>query len=229
MRLVDTKPINVFLVNDHKIVLWGLERLIASAAPRMQVSGTANNCDELLAKLAFGTPDVIVLDLESGGGNLACLEKLTANPALRVLVLTGATDRGVHQQAAVRGARGVVHKQAETDILLRAIEKVHEGEIWLDRSTLGSVMATLARPNKRSVEAKKLDMLTCKERQIVTMLVQEKGARNKVIADKLHISEHTLRNHFTTIYDKLQVSGRMELYLFASSELRTEGQQLIAA
>ncbi|MBM3342766.1 MAG: response regulator transcription factor [Betaproteobacteria bacterium] len=229
MRLLDTQPINVFLVNDHKLVLWGLERLIASAAPRMRVSGTAGSCDELLAKLASGAPDVIVLDLESGGASLACLEKLAANPTLRVLVLTGATDRELHQQAAVRGARGVVPKQADADVLLRAIYKVHEGEVWLDRGILGRVFSTLAHTRNNPPEAKKIDKLTCKERQIVATLVKAKGARNKIIADKLHISEHTLRNHFTTIYDKLQVSGRLELYLLASSELRDEGEQLIAA
>lgn len=229
MQLVETKPIDVFLVNDHKIVLWGLERLIASAAPRMNMAGTAESCEALMAKLPVARPDVIVLDLEAGGGSLNCLEKLAANYAARVLILTGSNDEAAHQQAAVRGARGVVHKRAEPDMLLRAIEKVHQGEVWLDRNTLGRVMSMLAGPSKKSPQTAKLNTLTCKERLIVSTLVQEKGARNKIIADKLHISEHTLRNHFTTIYDKLQVNGRMELYLFAANQMHGERAELVAA
>ena len=73
-------------------------------------------------------------------------------------------------------------------------------------------------------EAAKIAELTPKERQIVATVVKEKGARNKVIADKLHMSEHTLRNYLTTIYSKLEVEGRMELYLYATSQ-----RQLMAA
>lgn len=229
MQLVSSEPINVFLVNNHKIVLWGLERLIASAAPRMQVAGTADSCEALIATLAVSKPDVIVLDLDAGSGNLDCLKKLASDHAARVLILTGSNDAAMHHQAAVQGARGVVSKQAEPDTLLRAIEKVHEGELWLDRGTLGRVMTTFASPQKKSPETAKLSSLTCKERLIVSTLVREKGARNKIIANKLHISEHTLRNHFSTIYDKLQVSGRMELFLLAASHVNGDQQQLIAA
>lgn len=229
MQLVATKPINVFLVNNHKIVLWGLERLIESAAPRMRVSGSAESCEALIAKLPVARPDVIVLDLDAGSGNLECLKKLALEHAARVLILTGSNDTAMHHQAGVLGARGVVSKQAEPETLLRAIEKVHHGELWLDRGTLGRVMTTLASPQKSSPETAKLSSLTCKERLIVNTLVREKGARNKVIANKLHISEHTLRNHFTTIYDKLQVSGRMELFLLAASQIQGEQPQLIAA
>jgi DNA-binding NarL/FixJ family response regulator len=224
MELIDEKPIAVFLVDDHKTVLWGLERLIESAEPRMRVVGMAGTCDELLQKLPAAQPDVILLDLDLGGtSSLTCLEKLALREAdrTRVLIFTGSNDPSVHHEAVVRGARGVVHKQVNADVLLRAIEKVHQGEIWLDRTTLGRVMATLSNPAKKPAQTNKLETLTTKERLIVTALVEEKGARNKVIADKLHMSEHTLRNHLTTIYDKLGVVGRMELYLFASTNLQS--------
>jgi DNA-binding NarL/FixJ family response regulator len=220
--MVEDKPISVFLVDDHKTVLWGLERLIESTDPLMRVVGMAENCDELFAKLPLAKPDVILLDLDLGGSSsLCCLEKLalcSSNQA-QVLILTGSSDPAVHHQAVVRGARGVVHKQVAADVLLRAIEKVHRGEVWLDHATLGRVMATLSTPNKKTAETSKLDTLTSKERQIVIAIVSEKGAHNKVIADKLHMSEHTLRNHLTVIYEKLAVAGRMELYLLAASLL----------
>lgn len=223
MQLIDTKTINVFLVDDHKTVLWGLERLIESTSPQMSVAGMAENCDELFAKLPAARPDVILLDLDLGGtSSLGCLEKLTAGASAKVLILTGSNDPAVHQHAVVHGARGVVHKQVAAEVLLRAIQKVHLGEIWLDRNTLGQVLTTLANGDKKSSQTIKLDLLTAKERQIVEAIVEEKGARIKVIADKLHMSEHTMRNHLTSIYDKLDVAGRMELYLFSVEHLRLE-------
>ena len=223
MQVKDTKPINVFLVDDHKTVLWGLERLIESTAPQMCVVGMAENCDELFAKLPAASPDVILLDLDLGGiSSLGYLEKITIDAPARVLILTGSNDPAVHQHAVVHGARGVVHKQVAAEVLLRAIQKVHQGEIWLDRNTLGQVLTTLANGEKRSSEAIKLDLLTAKERQIVAMMVEEKGARIKVVADKMHMSEHTMRNHLTSIYEKLEVTGRMELYLFAAKHLAPE-------
>lgn len=222
MPLIETKPINVFLVDDHKTVLWGLERLIESNSPKMSVVGTAENCEELFSKLPAAKPDVILLDLDLGGTNsLGCLEKLKAWASARVLILTGSSDPAVHQHAVVLGARGVVHKQVAADLLLRAIEKVHQGEIWLDHNTLGRVMTAMTIGNRKSAEGKALDLLTNKERQIVLAIAEEKSARIKVIAEKLYMSEHTLRNHLTTIYDKLDVTGRMELYLYAVSHLQS--------
>ena len=222
MPLIEIKPISVFLVDDHKTVLWGLERLIESTSPKMSVVGIAENCEELFSKLPAAKPDVILLDLDLGGTNsLGCLEKLKACASAQVLILTGSSDPAVHQQAVVHGARGVVHKQVAAEVLLRAIEKVHQGEIWLDHNTLGRVMTALATGNGKSAEGKALDLLTNKERQIVLAVAEEKSARIKVIAEKLYMSEHTLRNHLTSIYDKLQVTGRMELYLYAVSHMQS--------
>lgn len=219
MQAPEAQPIKVFLVDDHKTVLWGLQRLIESVSPQMVVVGTAENRADLFAKLAGAKPDVILLDLDLGGSSsLDFLEKLGEQTSAQVLVLTGSSDPSVHQRAVVRGARGVVNKQVSSDILLQAIEKVHQGEVWLDRAALGHVMTTLARGNVMDPDTAKMAELTAKERQIVAMLVEEKGGRNKLIADRLHMSEHTLRNHLTTIYSKLGVEGRMELYLFASKQ-----------
>lgn len=223
MQGKETKTINVFLVDDHKTVLWGLERLVESTSPQMCVVGMAGNCDEMFVKLPAARPDVILLDLDLGGiSSLGCLEKLTATVPARVLILTGSNDPAVHQHAVVHGARGVIHKQVAAEVLLCAIRKVHLGEIWLDRNTLGQVLTTLARGEKRSREAIKLDLLTAKERQVVATIVEEKGARIKGIADRMHISEHTMRNHLTSIYEKLEVAGHMELYLFAAQHFAVE-------
>ena len=215
MHMSDTKTINVFLVADHQIVLWGLEQLVRSMAPRMVVAG-ATHCAELFAGLDSAQPDVVLLDLDSENAQ-SCLEKLDLDSDVKVLALSGSRDQEIHQRAVIAGARGIVQKQQPVDVILRAIEKVSAGEIWLDRINLGHVMLAFARGKEADPEATKIAKLTAKERQIVTTVVTEKGCRSKVVADKLHISEHTLRNHLTTIYKKLDLEGRMELYIYATS------------
>lgn len=218
MQAGGNKPINIFLVDDHRTILWGLERLIETATPSMAVVGKATTRAELFSQLAATNPDVILLDLDLNGENgLECLDELGRQTAARVLVLTSTSDPNVHQQAIMQGARGVVHKQEPADVILRAIEKVHGGEIWLDRASLGRIVTALSRGQKTDPEVVKIATLTPKERQIIAMIMKEKGARNKVIAAKLHMSEHTLRNNLTTIYSKLEVTGRLELYLYATT------------
>lgn len=218
MQIAAAKTIKVFLVDDHKAILWGLEQLVKSAAPRLEVAGTATTCAEMYLGVESSEPDVIVLDLDIGGeSGLDCLERLGRESTARILVLTGSDNREMHQRAVLSGARGVVHKQQSADVILRAIEKVSSGEIWLDRTNLGHVMQALVNGKASDPEAIKIKKLTVKERQIVNAIAELKSAPNKIIADKLHMSEHTLRNHLTTIYDKLEVHGRMELYLFATS------------
>ena len=218
MQPCAVSAIKVFLVDDHRTILWGLERLIESAAPGMVVVGRATSREELFARVPGANPDVILLDLDlNGEKGVDFLEELNRQSPARVLVLTGSSDPFEHQQAIIHGARGVIHKQEPASTILRAIDRVHKGEIWLDRHSVGHVLQALARGQKGDPEASKIAALTPKERHIVDLLMQEKGARNKVLADKLHMSEHTLRNHLTAIYSKLQVAGRLELYLYATS------------
>lgn len=217
--------IGVFLVEDHRTVLWGLEQLVLSARPRLQLAGTAGDPDALFAGLRSTRPDLILLDLDLGGyRGVDCLQRIGQVSAAQVLVLTGSEDTGLHQEAVVRGARGVIRKLEPAADLLRAIEAVHAGQIWLDPSSLGQVLSTLSKTTQSNPVADKWSSLTAKESAIVSVLVREQGARNKALAAKLHISEHTLRNHFTTIYQKLGVGGRMALY--AQAATRTEFQIL---
>lgn len=213
------QPIRVLLVDDHRLTLWGLERLIESAHPRMTVVGTACSRRELMSHQAMTEADVIVLDLGLGEETGAdAMPDLARECRARVLVLTGDDDRDHHRQAVLSGARGVVHKSQPADVILNAIEKVHTGEIWLERSLVASVLGHLVgygKPQKNG-HTERIARLTPKEREIVRALVRHRGAKNFVVADELHISEHTLRNHLTTIYDKLGVHGRLELYVYAT-------------
>lgn len=209
--------ISVLLVDDHKCVLWGLQKLIEGEHPRMRVAGTASNRWEALQAARSTAPDVILLDLDlKGESGLDVIPELLKVGG-KVLVLTGSRDPAMHERAVLGGASGVVLKDEPAEVLIRAIDRVHEGELWLDRATTGRVFNAFANGGAQRVdpEAQKITTLTPKERQIIVAICSERGAKSHSIADRLHMSEHTLRNHLTSIYAKLNVKNRVEMVIYA--------------
>ncbi|GAA4338894.1 response regulator transcription factor [Variovorax defluvii] len=212
------KTIGVMVVDDHQTMLWGLSRLIDGEQPRMRVVGTARSCDEALAQAPGLAPDVILLDLDLDGRSaLDILPGLLLGTASRALILTGERQQSTLDQAVLKGARGLLRKDASAEQVLQAIERVHQGELCLDGETMGRVFSEFlaARTPRVDPEAEKQAALTCKERKIIAAVVQGNGASNKALANKLFITEHTLRNHLCSIYQKLDVGNRLELYVYA--------------
>jgi two-component system, NarL family, nitrate/nitrite response regulator NarL len=211
-------PIRLLLIDDHQSFLWGMVKLIESDTPNMRVIGTASNIAEALAILEREEPDVILLDIDLRGVN-----SLDSMPLLRnatsavVLILTGVRDAETHERAILAGARGVVQKEESAEIILKAIKKVYQGEIWLDRATTGRVFSKLLdQPNNQAApEAAKIASLTSREHEIIDVMVSEGHSTNKQIAVHLNMSEHTLRNHLSSIYSKLEVENRLELVMYA--------------
>lgn len=213
-------PIRVLLIDDHRSILWGLERLIESSKPAMEVVGTATNCTDALKLIDEAAPDLILLDIGLGDENgVDEIPNLIArSKKAKILVLTGMRDESIHDKAVLAGASGVVEKEASAETILAAIEKVHEGQLWLDRAATGRIFLELSRENAaQSVdpERAKIQSLTDREREIVVVAASHAGANAKAIAEMLYISEHTLRNHLTSIYDKLDVANRLELFAYA--------------
>ncbi|HEV2610988.1 MAG TPA: response regulator transcription factor [Noviherbaspirillum sp.] len=221
--------IRVLLVDDHQTMLWGLQKLVEGESPKMEVVGTARSCDEAVTKAGQLVPDVILLDLDMGGtSSLDILPALLSNSVSRVLVLTGEREREKHDKAVLHGARGVLMKDASADQLLKAIEKTHQGELWLDHGSLSRVFSEMLgakTPKKPDPEAERKASLTARERNIIRAIVADSSATNKVIAQGLFISEHTLRNHLTSIYHKLDVINRLELYLYAVNHKLADPQE----
>jgi two-component system, NarL family, nitrate/nitrite response regulator NarL len=219
MLALAVQPIRILLVDDHRSVLWGLEKLIDSARPSMQVIGKAAHCAEALAAVDKYQPDVVLLDvaLEKENG-LDLLRALRGRRAPKVLILTGVRDPEVCERAMLWGARGVMYKLESAEMILKAIAHVHTGELWLDRATMAKVFAsTLSAGNdgEGTGPASGDAALTATERRIIAAVVRHKGAPRKVIADALHTSSHTLRNHLASIYSKLGVHTRLDLFLYA--------------
>ena len=214
--------IRVLLVDDHPTVLWGLEKLIDSAKPTMEVVGIATNRRDALAAAVQHQPDVVLVDIALGDDcGLDLLQELQSGCQAKPIVFTGMNDPELRERAILQGARGVLHKMESAEVILKAIEFVHRGELWLDRVAMTRVVDTLraASEHKRTMPPPSgFAALTQKEREVVVAVVEHKGAPSKVVAASLHVSPHTLRNHLATIYSKLDVRNRMELLIYANEQ-----------
>jgi two-component system, NarL family, nitrate/nitrite response regulator NarL len=210
-------PIRILLIEDHEMVRTAL-RMFLEGGPKLRVVGEAANQSDALAVAAREQPDVILLDLNlDGSSGLALLPELLATvSSARVLLLTGVSDPALLRQAVNLGARGLVLKGQNIDMLLQAIEKVHLGEVWLDPSLIATVLSDRPRTQggtQSNPEAVTTATLSPRERQVITLVGE--GLRNKEIARRLCISESTVRHHLSSIFSKLGVAERLELVIYA--------------
>jgi len=207
-------PITVLIVDDHAVVRAGL-RMLIDQDPGMKVTGVAGNRAEALDAAASTQPDVIILDIvlgdEDGLSFLPELRQVARNA--RVLVLTGLRSSESQRQAMRAGAMGVVLKDHAAEVLIKAIEKVHSGEVWLDRLTMGRVLQEISEEKQSNPDREKIDTLTERERQVVGLVGE--GLKNKQIAARLFISETTVTHHLSSVFSKLEVSDRLELVVYA--------------
>ncbi|MBA2658523.1 MAG: response regulator transcription factor [Nitrosospira sp.] len=214
-------PIRVLLVDSHQIVLWGLEKLINSESPRMEVVGKACNSTEARRLAKESKPDILLLDFDLGEReerSVDLISDLLRDSNFHIIIFTEVRDQAAIDGAVFNGARGLVHKEEPTPTILKAIQKVHDGELWLDRGTTGRVFINFLRAGRKAPAdsiTRKINALTRKERAIVHAFANEAGASNKKIAETLCISEQTLRNHLTSIFSKLEIKNRFDLFMFA--------------
>jgi two-component system, NarL family, nitrate/nitrite response regulator NarL len=204
-------PTTLYVIDDHPVLREGI-RMLVEASGGVHVVGSAALASAALGPLAELAPDVVLLDLDLGTEDgLEWLPRLSAAaPRTKVLVLTALRDRSRDEEALRAGARGLVLKDAAPEVLLQAIRSVAAGALWFDPRVLA---APPAGGRSEPVTAR-VASLTPREREIV-MLVGE-GLRNEDVARRLGITEKTVRNHLTAIFDKLGVSGgRLELVVFA--------------
>jgi len=208
--------IRILLVDDHQIFLTGL-RLLIEKEPDMIVVGTASNRAEALA-LMQEHPDIVLLDLDLGNNESGIdflPQLIEPEEPPRVIIVTGVPDPELHLRAVRLGALGVVLKLDPPGFLVKAIRKVHGGEMWLNRPMISTVMTELihARAKKMDSEALKIAELTVREREVIALVAE--GMRNKQIGERLFISEKTVRHYLTSVFDKLGVADRLALMIYA--------------
>lgn len=190
--------------------------VINSQKPKMEVVGMASNSEEALAGAARLRPDLILLDMDLGGSlSLDFLPELLGKSNAKVLFLTGMRDTDIHDKAILKGARGILLKDESAKVIIRAIEKVVEGEIWASKASLARVFSRMSGASLSDPEQGKIGSLTNREREIIAALVTFEDSTNEEIAGRLFISSSTLKNHLTTIYSKLGLSNRVQLLKYA--------------
>ena len=219
--------IRIVVADDHPIFRDGLCKLLALEED-FEVVAQAQDGRQVLDVLQQFEPDILLLDLKMPGlDGLATLQRLqAARNKTRVIVLTASDDKNEFVQAMKLGTSGIVLKQTATELLIKSIRKVHAGEIWLDSHTTAAVIRTFVANDEAAAAApqqqqqlspaprdRERSPLSQREREIVALVAQ--GFKNKEMAEKMFISEQTVKNHLHNIFDKLGVSDRLELALYA--------------
>jgi DNA-binding NarL/FixJ family response regulator len=211
------ETIRIAIADDHPAFRDGLCEVL-QLEDGFELVGKASNGAEILRVLEDQRPQILLLDLSMPGmDGLATLRRLRETGSkTKVIVLTASEDREHLMEAMQLGASGMVLKHDETSVLVKSIRRVHAGEIWLQSSTTQAVMqcAELSPPTAApdySMQPK--PRLTRKETEVTRMVAQ--GLRNREIANRMFISEQTVKNHLRAIFEKLQVGDRLELALYA--------------
>lgn len=206
--------IRIAIADDHTIFRDGLRRLLTLEGD-FEIVAEAQDGTEVMDILRDKEPDILLLDLKMPGlDGLSLLQRIqTQKIKTKIIVLTASDDEGEYVQAMRYGTSGIVLKQTATELLLKSIRKVYEGEIWLDSKTTAAVMRQFASPSDPGPRERDKPRLSNREREIVALVAQ--GFKNKEIAERMFISEQTVKNHLHNIFDKLGVSDRLELALYA--------------
>src|SRR5580693_4790406 len=213
--------VRIIIADDHPIVRDGLKKLLLLEED-FEIVGEASDGREVLERVQELDPDVLLLDLRMPNlDGLSALQSLQqTNKRTRVIVLTASEDKNEFVQAMKLGCSGIVLKQTAPELIVKSIRKVHSGEIWLDSHTTAAVMRQFSTGQEGSGggqasggKSRERSPLSAREREIVALVAQ--GYKNKEMAEKMFISEQTVKNHLHNIFDKLGVSDRLELALDA--------------
>ena len=170
------KLIQLLVIDPQQIALWGIQQLV-NLDGRYTISSTATNAAEALTMAATCKPDVIILEPElDNEDGLALIPLLLEKTKAKIIVYTGSKNPKLLDEAVVRGARGIINKTESTDTLLKAIEKIHLGELWLNRNATSRILMQIAQANapvELSNEQKKLNTLTVKEEKVTRAIQRQ--------------------------------------------------------
>jgi two-component system nitrate/nitrite response regulator NarL len=211
--------IRIVIVDDISLFRDGIANLL-DAQPDFSVISPADTAASAVEKIRKERPDIILLGWPASAPNsqkvYGAVQESKAPP--RVIMLVSGDAREDFVEAVRQGCCGIVPKQTSTELLLKSIRKVHAGEFWLDRATTAEVIRRLAKKGGNGTSSRlgvrdQSTALSQREREIVVLVAQ--GFKNKEMAERMFISEQTVKNHLHNIFDKLGVSDRLELALYA--------------
>ena len=211
--------IRILIADDKTLFRDGLANLVAGQRD-FEVAGTVDDASTANDRIRQLLPDVVLLGWSataSASQRIFAAVQETKRP-IRIILMVGDDAKEDLVEAIRLGCSGILPKKTSTELLLKSIRKVHAGEIWLDRISTADVIRRLAKKGSGNVAARQGlreqgAVLSTREREIVGLIAQ--GFKNKDMAERLFISEQTVKNHLHNIFDKLGVSDRLELALYA--------------
>jgi two-component system nitrate/nitrite response regulator NarL len=213
-------PIRVLIADGHPIVLEGLGSVLRQHS-EIQIVGEAVDGMETIDKTVHLDPDIVLMELKLPRvDGLTVLRSIqTRAPRSKVILFAGPEHKDEFVEAMKLGCSGILLKNGPTNLIEKSIHKVHAGEIWLDSTTTAAVIRQFASPTEfpashpNGKPTRERAQLSQREREIIVLIAQ--GYKNKEIAEKMFITEQTVKNHLHNIFDKLGVSDRLELALYA--------------
>jgi DNA-binding NarL/FixJ family response regulator len=210
------ETITIVIIHDQALIRESLVRSL-DQLERVRVVGEAQNSLEGAKKILEQCADVALLDIDLAlQKSISLLTTLVARcPKTRVLLLTSRMETSIGRKALELGVSGIFQKDQSLRILIKAIEKVHAGEIWMDRSVIAAALNAIKKGDRGSDgwTLPGASELTPRELEVISNVCE--GLRTREIADRLYISEKTVRNHLASIFSKLDVSHRLELSVLA--------------
>jgi DNA-binding NarL/FixJ family response regulator len=208
--------IRIMIADDHTLFREGMSRILAME-PGLQVVGEACDGDDAVSKAIVLEPDILLLDIQMP--RRTGLEALTALraacPNLKTIILTANSDRSQTIEALRLGARGVVRKDVEVPLLVKCLHNVMAGGYWVEHELVNDLVGALRQVQDHTRDRSPVMTLTRRELQIIASILD--GASNEDISRQYGMRTQTVKNHLTNIFDKLGVSSRLELALFAIS------------
>jgi two-component system nitrate/nitrite response regulator NarL len=215
-------PIRLLIADGHPIVLEGL-RSVLGHQPTLQVVGEASDGMEAIEKTVSLDPDVVLMELKLPRiDGLTVLRSIQARAARsKVILFSSSESKEEFVEAMKLGCSGILSKDSSIGLIEKSIQKVFAGEIWLDSNTTAAVIRQFASPTDfpavhgpgNGKTTRERAQLSQREREIIILIAQ--GYKNKEIAEKMFITEQTVKNHLHNVFDKLGVSDRLELALYA--------------
>ena len=211
-------PITILIAGQTNLANDALCRSFNQRRKHFRVVGVAHTLKDLLKQVTEHRPDVVLISVNMGNnpmGGIGVLRELSlTGSSAHVIVLSDCSDPEQVVEAFSHGARGFFCENEDFPALCKSVRSVYSGQIWADSTQLQWVLqAFQKRGMTRVVNAKGIPLLTEREEQIVRMVAE--GLPNTEICTALGLSHHTVKNHLFNIYNKLGISRRAELQLYA--------------
>jgi DNA-binding NarL/FixJ family response regulator len=214
---LSTTPIRIILLDEQLLFRAGL-RLLLEGQADFKVVGETGNTADVMDLVIRQKPDIILFETNlTGKASIEMIPILIKRTeSAKVLLLTGSCDPQLHLLAIQEGAVGIIQKNQPPELLFKAIRKVHQGEVWIERAMIANLLNRFTNPrhrNKQDLETEKFNLLSRREREVLSLIGE--GYKNRDIAGRLSISETTVSHHLTSIFTKLGVSDRLELVIYS--------------